>query len=66
MLCEDDKLLKRLELYFDDQQADLALFSAILTMTLMPGSGDRSPQHRHSPGGEGSDHDHTDRLFRRR
>ena len=24
MLREDDKLLKRLELYFDDRQADLA------------------------------------------
>jgi hypothetical protein len=35
MLCEDDKLLRRLELYFDDQQADLTLFSATLTMTLM-------------------------------
>jgi hypothetical protein len=33
MLGEDDKLLKRLELYFDDQQADLALFSAILKVT---------------------------------
>jgi hypothetical protein len=35
MLREDDKLLKRLERYFDDQQADLALFRATLTVTLM-------------------------------
>jgi hypothetical protein len=35
MLGEDDKLLKRLELYFDDQQADLALFSAILKVTFL-------------------------------
>jgi hypothetical protein len=35
MLREDDKLLKRLELYFDDQQADLALFSATLKVTIM-------------------------------
>ncbi len=35
MLREDDKLLKRLERYFGDQQADLALFRATLTVTLM-------------------------------
>jgi hypothetical protein len=35
MLHEDDKLLKRLELLFDDQQADLALFSATLKVILM-------------------------------
>ena len=35
MLHDDDELLKRLELYFDDQQADLALFSATLKMTTM-------------------------------
>jgi hypothetical protein len=35
MLHDDDELLKRLELYFDDQQADLALFSATLKMTIM-------------------------------
>ena len=35
MLCEDDNLLRRLELYFGDQQADLALFSATLAMTRM-------------------------------
>jgi hypothetical protein len=35
MLREDDKLLKRLELYFDDRQADLALFSATLNVTIM-------------------------------
>jgi hypothetical protein len=35
MLHEDDKLLKRLELHFDDQQADLALFSATLEVILM-------------------------------
>jgi len=31
----NDKLLKRLELYFDDQQADLALFSAVLKVTFL-------------------------------
>jgi hypothetical protein len=35
MLRADDKLLKRLELYFDDQQADLSLFSATLKVTLL-------------------------------
>jgi hypothetical protein len=35
MLREDDKLLKRLERYFEDQQADLALFRATLNVTLM-------------------------------
>jgi hypothetical protein len=35
MLRADDKLLKRLELYFDDKQANLALFSATLKVTLM-------------------------------
>src|SRR5262249_9535357 len=35
MLRVDDKLLKRLELYFGDKQANLALFSATLKMTLM-------------------------------
>ena len=35
MLREDDKLLKRLERYFSDQQADLALFRATLKVTLM-------------------------------
>ena len=35
MLREDDELLKRLELYFDDRQADLALFSATLNVTIM-------------------------------
>jgi hypothetical protein len=35
MWREDEKLLKRLELYFDDQQADLALFRATLKVTLM-------------------------------
>jgi hypothetical protein len=35
MLRGDDELLKRLELYFDDQQADLALFSATLKVTIM-------------------------------
>ena len=31
-----------------------------------PRSGDRSQRHRRSAGGEGSDHDHTDRLCHRR
>jgi hypothetical protein len=31
-----------------------------------PRSRDRSPQHDRSPGGEGSDHDHAYRLWRRR
>jgi hypothetical protein len=35
MLREDDELLKRLEHYFDDRQADLALFSATLNVTVM-------------------------------
>jgi hypothetical protein len=35
MIREDDALLKRLELYFDDQQADLAIFRATLQMTIM-------------------------------
>jgi hypothetical protein len=35
MWREDDKVLKRLELYFGDQQADLALFCATLKVTLM-------------------------------
>jgi hypothetical protein len=29
------KTLKRLELYFDDRQADLAFFSATLNVTIM-------------------------------
>jgi hypothetical protein len=35
MIRDDDVLLKRLELYFDDQQADLAIFRATLQMTIM-------------------------------
>jgi hypothetical protein len=35
MLREDDELLKRLERYFSDQQADLVLFHATLNVTLM-------------------------------
>jgi hypothetical protein len=33
MLREYDELLKRLELYFDDRQADLALFSGTHPLT---------------------------------
>jgi hypothetical protein len=35
MLREDDELVKRLEHYFDDRQADLAPSSATLNVTIM-------------------------------